>query len=199
MLRIILASSSPRRIKLLNQLRIEFDVMPANVEEDIEGYLGAGQYAMEMSRRKAMAVAKKVKRQYDEDTYVLGADTVVTIDGFILGKPEDENSAFGMLKLLENRWHDVITGLTLINTETLNCISEIELTRVKISTFSKGFLERYLATGEPYDKAGSYGIQGLGSLMVECIEGCFFNVMGLPLYKLSKMLEREGYEVLSWI
>jgi septum formation protein len=173
--------------------------MPANVEEDIEGYLGAGQYAMEMSRRKAMAVAKKVKRQYDEDTYVLGADTVVTIDGFILGKPEDENSAFGMLKLLENRWHDVITGLTLINTETLNCISEIELTRVKISTFSKGFLERYLATGEPYDKAGSYGIQGLGSLMVECIEGCFFNVMGLPLYKLSKMLEREGYEVLSWI
>jgi septum formation protein len=199
MLRIILASSSPRRIKLLNLLRIDFDTIPANIEEDFEGYMGAGQYVMEISKQKAMSVAKKVRSQYDEDTYVLGADTVVVIDGFILGKPEDEDSAFRMLKLLENRWHDVITGMTLVNTETLKCITEIELTRVKISSFPKGFLERYLASSEPYDKAGSYGIQGLGSLMVECIEGCYFNVMGLPLYRLSKMLEKEGYEVLSWI
>lgn len=199
MFRIILASSSPRRIKLLNQLRIDFDIIPANIEEDFEGYMGAGQYVMEVSKQKAMSVAKKVRGQYDEDTYVLGADTVVVIDGFILGKPVDEDNAFRMLKLLENRWHDVITGMTLVNTETLKCLTEIELTRVKISSFPKGFLERYLATSEPYDKAGSYGIQGLGSLMVECIEGCYFNVMGLPLYRLSKMLEKEGYEVLSWI
>jgi len=199
MLKIILASSSPRRIELLKQMGLDFEIIPANIKEESEGYMGAGQYASEMSKQKAMAVAKNVKGKYDKDTYVLGADTVVVIDNIVLGKPVDENHAFRMLKLLENRWHDVITGLTLINTETLKCISENEMTRVKIPTFSKGFLERYLASNEPYDKAGSYGIQGTGGLMVECIEGCYFNVMGLPLYRLSKMLEKEGYEVLSWI
>lgn len=199
MLKIILASSSPRRIELLKQIGLEFEIIPANIKEEFEGYMGAGQYTLEMSKQKAMAIAKNVKGKYNEDTYVLGADTVVVIDNIILGKPVDGNHAFRMLKLLENRWHDVITGLTLINTETLKCISESEITRVKIPSFSKGFLERYLASNEPYDKAGSYGIQGMGSLMVECIEGCYFNVMGLPLYRLSKMLEKEGYEVLSWI
>ncbi len=199
MLKIILASSSPRRIELLKQVGLDFEIIPANIKEEFEDYMGAGQYASEMSKQKAMAVAKKVKGKYDKDTYVLGADTVVVIDNIILGKPVDENHAFRMLKLLENRWHDVITGLTLINAETLKCITETELTRVKFPVFSKGFLERYLTSKEPYDKAGSYGIQGTGSLMVECIEGCYFNVMGLPLYRLSKMLEKEGYEVLSWI
>lgn len=199
MLKIILASASPRRIELLKQVGLDFETIPANMKEESEGHMGAGQYAMEMSKQKAMAVAKKVKGKYNADTYVLGADTVVVIDNIILGKPIDENHAFRMLKLLENRWHDVITGLTLINTETLKCISENEMTRVRVSTYPKGFMEKYLATKEPYDKAGSYGIQGIGSLMVECIEGCYFNVMGLPLYRLSKMLEKEGYEVLSWI
>ena len=199
MLKIILASSSPRRIELLKLIGLDFEVIPADIDEEFDGYMGAGQYTLEMSKQKAMAVAKKVKGKYNEDTYVLGADTVVVIDNIVLGKPVDENHAFRMLKLLENRWHDVITGLTLVNTETLKCITETELTRVKFPAFSKGFLERYLTSKEPYDKAGSYGIQGTGSLMVECIEGCYFNVMGLPLFRLSKMLEKEGYEVLSWI
>jgi septum formation protein len=199
MLKIILASSSPRRTELLKQVGLDFEIIPANIKEEFEDYMGAGQYVSEMSKQKAMTVAKKVKGKYNKDTYVLGADTVVVIDNIILGKPVDENHAFRMLKLLENRWHDVITGLTLVNTETLKCITETELTRVKFPAFSKGFLERYLTSKEPYDKAGSYGIQGTGSLMVECIEGCYFNVMGLPLYRLSKMLEKEGYEVLSWI
>jgi len=199
MLKIILASSSPRRTELLKQIGLDFEIIPANIKEEFEGNIEPGKYASEMSRQKAMAVAEKVKGKYNRDTYVLGADTIVVIDNIILGKPEDKNDAYRMLKLLENRWHEVITGLTLVNAETLKCITESEITKVKVPAFSEGFLERYLTLDEPYDKAGSYGIQGVGSLMVERIEGCYFNVMGLPLYRLSKMLENEGYKVLSWI
>lgn len=199
MVKIILASSSPRRIELLKQIGIDFDIMPANIDEDSNGFFEAGQYAVEMSRRKALSVAEKLQDKVNKDTIVLGADTVVGIDGTILGKPVDENHACSMLKQLENRWHEVITGLTLVKPKTMEFISETEITKVKISSYPKGFLDRYLATKEPNDKAGSYGVQGFGSLMVECIEGCYFNVMGLPLYRLSRMLDREGYEVLSWI
>ncbi|NLX63984.1 MAG: septum formation protein Maf [Clostridiaceae bacterium] len=199
MLKIILASSSPRRIELLRQIRLDFEIIPANIKEEFEENIEPGKYASEISKRKAMAVAEKVKGKYNSDTYILGADTIVVIDNIILGKPDDKSHAHSMLRLLENRWHEVITGLTLINAETLKCITETEITRVKVPAFSKGFLENYLASDEPYDKAGSYGIQGAGSLMVERIEGCYFNVMGLPLYRLSKMLENEGYKVLSWI
>ena len=199
MLNLILASASPRRIELLKLINLDFEVMPANINEESEGFNDAGKYVMEMSKRKALYVAKKLKGKAAEGTYVLGADTVVSIDGIILGKPTDKNHAFRMLKLMENRWHEVITGLTLVNASTLKHRTDSELTRVKISSYPKGFLDRYLSTREPYDKAGSYGIQGLGSLMVECIEGCYFNVMGLPLFRLSRMLEKEGYEVLSWM
>jgi len=199
MLKIILASSSPRRIELLKQIGLDFEIIPANIKEEFEENIEPGKYASEMSRQKALAVAEKVKGKYNRGTYVLGADTIVVVDNIILGKPEDEDHAQRMLKLLENKWHEVITGLTLINAETFKCITETEITRVKVPAFSKGFLESYLALKEPYDKAGSYGIQVAGSLMVERIEGCYFNVMGLPLYRLSKMLENEGYKVLSWI
>lgn len=199
MLKLILASASPRRIELLKMINLEFDIIPADIDEESEGFNDAGKYVMEMSRRKALHVAKKIKGKGTEDTFVLGADTVVSIDGIILGKPTDDNHAFRMLKLMENRWHEVITGLTLVNVQTMKLNTESELTRVKISSYPKGFLDRYLSTREPYDKAGSYGIQGFGSLMVECIEGCYFNVMGLPLFRLSRMLEREGHEVLSWL
>lgn len=198
MLNLVLASSSPRRIELLKQIGIEFEIIPANITEESEGFNDAGKYAMEMSKLKALSVAKKLKGKVSGDTFILGADTVVSIDGIILGKPNDENHAFRMLKLLENRWHEVITGLTLVNVNTMKSCTESELTKVKVSSYPKGFLDRYLASKEPYDKAGSYGIQGFGSLMVECIEGCYFNVMGLPLFRLSRMLEREGHEVLSW-
>lgn len=199
MLKLILASSSPRRNELLKLIGLEFEIMPANITEESEGFNDAGKYAMEMSKRKALSVAKEIRGKVSGDTFILGADTVVSIDGIILGKPTDENHAFRMLKIIENRWHEVITGLTLVNVNTMKCCTESELTNVKISSYPKGFLDRYLATKEPYDKAGSYGIQGFGSLMVECIEGCYFNVMGLPLFRLSRMLEREGHEVLSWI
>ncbi len=199
MIKLILASASPRRIELLKQVGLEFDIIPANIDEDSKGFFEAGKYALEMSRRKALFVAEKIRQTNLADTFVIGADTVVGIDGQLLGKPKDPEHAQEMLKLLENRWHEVTTGLTLVRVSDLTTISEIEVTRVKMSTFPKGFLDRYLNTNEPFDKAGSYAVQGFGSLIVERIEGCYFNVMGLPLFRLSRMLEHEGHEVLSWM
>jgi septum formation protein len=199
LLKIILASGSPRRIELLKQVGLEFDIRPADIDEDSKGFDEAGKYAMEMSRQKALFVAGNIHSPDLKDTFVLGADTVVGIDDHLLGKPTDTEDAIRMLKLLENRWHEVTTGITLVKADTLETVTEMEVTHVKVSPFPQGFLERYVASKEPFDKAGAYAIQGLGSLMVERIEGCFFNVMGLPLFRLSRMLEREGCQVLSWV
>ncbi len=199
MLKLVLASASPRRIELLKLIGLDFDIMPANINENSDNFFEAGKYAIEMSRRKAVSVAEEIRTKVSGDTMVLGADTIVVTDDLILGKPADSTDAEHMLKLLENRWHEVITGITLVKTSNLEIISDKEVTRVKFSAFPKGFLDRYITSGEPFDKAGSYGIQGLGSLIVERIEGCYFNVMGLPLLKLSRMLERQGIEVLSWL
>lgn len=199
MLKLVLASASPRRIELLKQIGLKFDILPANIDEYSGDFSDAGKYAMEMSRRKALAVAEKIKESENIDALVLGADTIVTIDGLILGKPHDPADAARMLKLLENRWHQVITGLTLVNTADMQTVTEMETTSVKMSAFDNGFIDRYISTSEPYDKAGSYAVQGLGSLMVERIDGCYFNVMGLPLFRLSRMLAGFGYEALSWL
>ncbi len=199
MLKLVLASESPRRIELLKQIGIDFDIIPANIDESPKEFAEAGKYAMEMSRRKALSVAEDIRTKVSGGTLVLGADTIVAVDGLILGKPTDSADAEHMLKLLENKWHEVITGITLVQTSNLEIISDMEVTRVKFSAYPEGFLARYIASGEPFDKAGGYGIQGLGSLMVERIEGCYFNVMGLPLFRLSRILERQGHEVLSWM
>ncbi len=199
MLKLVLASASPRRIELLKQVGFEFDIMPANIDEDSTGFFDAGKYALEMSRRKALLIAEKIRETSHNDTFVIGADTVVGIDGHLLGKPNNQDDAEAMLKLLENRWHEVTTGLTLVRVRDLTVKSGTEVTRVKMSAYPKDLLDRYINTGEPYDKAGSYAVQGFGSLMVERIEGCYFNVMGLPLFRLSRMLEQEGYGVLSWM
>ncbi|NMA65550.1 MAG: septum formation protein Maf [Clostridiaceae bacterium] len=199
MFKIILASASPRRVELLKLLKLDFDIMPAGIDETTNGFIETGKYAMEMSRKKALWTAEKIHLSAGNDTIVIGADTVVDIDGRILGKPADKKEAEDMLKMLENRWHEVTTGVTLVNPKTMEAITEKEVTRVKISKYPRGFLERYIASGEPFDKAGSYGVQGLASLIVERIEGCYFNVVGLPLYRLSRMLESMGCRVLSWI
>lgn len=199
MFKLILASASPRRIELLKQVGLEFELMPANIDENSKGFDEAGKYAMEMSCQKALFVAENIRNSTTEETFVLGADTVVSIDDHLLGKPNDADDAIRMLRLLENRWHEVVTGITLVKAGTMEAITEMEVTHVKVPAYPQGFIERYIATKEPFGKAGAYAIQGFGSLMVERIEGCYFNVMGLPLFRLSRMLMREGYDILSWI
>jgi len=196
--KLILASASPRRKDLLKQIGLEFEAYPADIDETSIGYADAGKYAEEMSRQKALMVAKKFYDIPDEEYLVLGADTTVEVDGTILGKPKDHADAVRMLETIQGRWHRVITGITLVNSRTREVITDSELTRVKIRRMTQEMIRAYLNTGESMDKAGAYGAQGFGSLIVERVEGCFFNVIGLPLHKLSLLLERQGVGMLSW-
>jgi len=196
--KLILASASPRRKALLKQIGLEFEAYPADIDENSLGYMDAGKYAEEMSRRKALLVAKHYYEASDEEYLVLGADTTVEIDGTILGKPKDYDDACRMLETIQGKWHRVITGITLVNAKTREILTDSEVTRVKIRSMTSRMIHAYLKTGEYRDKAGAYGAQGYGSLIVERVEGCFFNVIGLPIYKLSKLLEQQGFEMLSW-
>lgn len=195
--RLILASASPRRKALLAQIGLEFEAYPADIDENSLGFVDAGKYAEEMSRRKALFVANNFY-DTDEDFLVLGADTTVEIDGKILGKPRDYDDAYRMLDTIQGKWHRVITGITLVNCKTREAVTESETTRVKIRSMTPDMIHAYLKTGEYRDKAGAYGAQGYGSLIVERIDGCFFNVVGLPIHRLSRLLERQGFEMLSW-
>jgi septum formation protein len=196
--KLILASASPRRKDLLKQIGLEFEAYPADIDENSLGYMDAGKYAEEMSRRKALMVAKDFYGATDEEHLILGADTTVEIDGTILGKPEDYDDAVRMLESIQGKWHRVITGITLVNAKNRQVLTDSEITRVKIRSMTPEMIQAYLRTGESLDKAGAYGAQGYGSLIVERVEGCFFNVIGLPIYKLSRLLEQQGFKMLSW-
>lgn len=191
---IVLASASPRRSELLAQIGIPFAVMPSEIEEGIEPGLSPENAVAALAYEKALHVARKL----GGNKLVIGADTVVVKNG-ILGKPVDEAQARSMLKALQGGWHEVVTGVAVIDALSLKGLKDFEKTRVKIKELSDDFIAAYVKSGEPMDKAGSYAIQGLGAVMVEQIEGCYFNVVGLPLMKLSTMLEALGIKIYeSW-
>ena len=186
-MKIILASASERRQELLSRLIDNFEIMASSVDEstvDFEGDID--KYVKDVSLGKALDVRKHI----NEDAIIISADTIVTYNNKILGKPKDKEDAFNMLKDLQGRSHFVYSGLVVINTKT--DVTKVESLRTKV-TFSKisdkEILE-YIETGEPLDKAGSSGIQGKGGIFVEKIEGCFFNVVGLSLNKLKSMLDQ---------
>ena len=204
---IILASNSPRRAHLLRQIGIPFTVMGSDVSEETEAPADPGAHVLALSRRKAERVAGRVR-----EGVILGVDTIVVLDGCILGKPKDAEEARAMLRRLSGRWHRVFSGMTLMevgpgtgneghtpcqgqNTAS-RCVlraSDFSVTRVKMRTMSEAEIAWYVATGEPLDKAGAYGIQGKGAVFVEGIEGCFYNVVGLPLSRLVQMLKQAGW------
>jgi len=184
---IVLASASPRRRELLAMLGVEnFKIIPAVGEEIIDTGMTPDGIVCSLSRQKAEEVSKFCKMT----DVIIAADTVVVLDGEIMGKPVDKAEAFQMLARLSGRTHRVFTGVTVILGE--NVITEYECTRVNFRVLTEREITAYIETGEPMDKAGSYGAQGIGSLFVEGIEGDFFNVMGLPLCRLSKMLKKLG-------
>lgn len=188
---IVLASASPRRSELLKQIGVIFKVVPSNVEEDIGQNLSPEELVQGLAYEKALDVAEKLKG----NSLVIGADTVVVKDG-ILGKPQTEEEARSMLKALQGQWHDVITGVAVIDSSSLKSKKAYEKTRVKMKGLTDDVINAYINTYEPMDKAGSYGIQGIGAILVEKIEGCYFNVVGLPLAKLSDLLEEFGIRLL---
>ena len=191
MSKIVLASGSPRRRELLERIGItDFDVRVPEVEEYFPGDLPPRQVVEYISREKAEAAAALCSA----DEIVITADTMVFLDEARLGKPADEADALRMLTALQGRRHTVCTGVTV--RRGAESITESETTHVYFRPATQSELRAYIATGEPMDKAGSYGVQGKGALLVEKLDGDFFNVMGLPVLRLSRMLARFGVELL---
>ena len=179
---IILASQSPRRRELMNYITKDFQIKVSNVDETLPEGISPQDAVLYLSRIKAEPFANK-------NDVVIGADTVVAIDGKILTKPANKGEAADMLRLLSGREHSVFTGVTVIKDG--NCKSFFEETKVKFFELTDSEIEQYIATGEPMDKAGAYGIQGFGALLVEKINGDYFNVVGLPVSKLNRLLIAE--------
>lgn len=188
---IILASASPRRRELLTMLGLrDFKIIPAKGDEIFPADMNPGDAAAAVSRAKAEEVTKLCK----DDDIIIAADTIVSLDDEILGKPADKEDAYRMLTHLSGCSHSVYTGVTVIRgNETF---SEYEKTLVRFRELNDREICAYIETGEPMDKAGAYGAQGIGSLFVEGIDGDFFNVMGLPLCRLSKMLQKLGVNLI---
>lgn len=187
MARIVLASGSPRRQELLRRIGVtEFDVRVPEVEEAYPAGLTPRETVEYISREKADAAA----RLCTADEIVITADTMVFLDDQRLGKPADEADALRMLTALQGRHHTVCTGVTV--RQGARSITESEATEVYFRPAAEAELRGYIATGEPMDKAGAYGVQGKGALLVERINGDFFNVMGLPVLRLSRMLQQFG-------
>lgn len=188
-MKLILASASPRRRELLEHLGVDFDIAPATGPETPPPGATAPQTAMALSAAKALEVA-----QTHPDGLVIGADTVVETDGVLLGKPRSGEDAARMLRLLSGREHRVYTGVTVVKDG--RSVSQAEQTRVFFRPLTEREITAYIATGEPMDKAGAYGYQGYAGLFVERIEGDYFNVIGLPLCRLGRMLEELGVSLL---
>lgn len=191
---IILASASPRRQQLLTQLGLDFQVMEAGIDEEGAGVDFGGEpheLAMELAQRKAEAAASRLT-----SGLVIAADTIVVCERQIMGKPLNREQARAMLRALSGRSHEVITGLCVLEVDAGGCDSAYERTRVHFRALSDQDIEAYLDSGEAMDKAGAYGIQGLGAVLVEGIEGCYYNVVGLPLTRLTMMLQQRGIKVL---
>jgi septum formation protein len=186
---LVLASASPRRRELLTQAGFSFQVKPAHIPEDPRDGEDPIAYVTRLAREKAEVVFRELRDNGNEDEalVILGADTTVTLDNHILGKPEDAADAARMLRMLSGRSHHVITGVAVVMANRAEVAAEV--TAVRFLTMSDEEIARYVASGEPMDKAGAYGIQGLAARWIPRVEGCYFNVVGLPIALVSSLLE----------
>jgi len=182
---LILASQSPRRRELLERAGLSFAVRVAGIEEVRAGDEPPEMYVERLARDKALAI------HAGQDDWVLAADTTVVIDHHVLEKPDSVEDARRMLALLSGRWHEVMTGVSL--RRGTRAWSAVETTRVRFIPLTAAEIEAYVASGEPMDKAGAYAIQGLASKFVDRVEGCYFNVVGLPVARVFALLKEAGY------
>ena len=186
-MQLILASQSPRRKELLGLFHVPFQIRVADIDETMDHEKPAAEEVARVSRAKAMAVPRQ------EDDVVVAADTIVVCAGHVLGKPTDEADAFRMLRLLSGRDHQVMTGMTVLRRDTALTVTEI--TDIHFRELTDREILRYIATGEPMDKAGSYGIQGGAALFAEKMHGDYYNVMGLPVCRLGQLLKQIAPEM----
>ncbi|SEM67289.1 nucleoside triphosphate pyrophosphatase [Paenibacillus sp. OV219] len=195
---LVLASSSPRRQELVASLGLSLPVLilSSDADESTPQNWSPAMIVEQLGLRKARASAELLSSEANKSSLIIGADTIVVLDGKVLGKPSDKNDAIRMLTALEGRQHEVYTGVALIEPATSCELVYHRMTRVTMKQLGEERIRRYVDSGEPLDKAGSYGIQGLGATMVERIDGCYFNVVGLPLSLLSDMLDEFGINVI---
>jgi len=191
MKKIILASASPRRSELLKSMGFNFDIIPSEIDENIEDNL----FSYEIIEKLAVEKAQNIAEQINYSAIIIGSDTVVVVDNKVLGKPKDKTDAENMLKNLSGRIHNVVTAIAIIDSETEKIVVESLTSKVKFRELSEIEIKNYVNTNEPMDKAGAYGIQGKASVFVEYIEGCYNNIVGLSTYKLALMLKEFNVEV----
>lgn len=185
MSRFVLASASPRRKEILENAGFAFEIIVSDADENITDSLTPSETVEELAKRKALAVWDKNK-----DAVVFGCDTIVAIDGKILGKPKDDDEAFSMIKMLSGRAHTVSTGVCICAENKISVFSNT--TEVEFYELSDDTIRSYIATGEGRDKAGSYGIQGYGCVLIKEIKGDYFSVMGLPVSQSARVLADFG-------
>jgi septum formation protein len=189
-MRLILASSSPRRVEILRQAGIPFEVVAPAVHETAYD----GEAPVDLVRRLAAEKARAAAAQVRGPALVVGADTLVLLDGQVYGKPATAEEAAAMFRHYSGRTHEVVTGIAVLRLPEGTLRVEHENTRVTFATMSEDEIADYIASGEPFDKAGAYAIQGRGGRYVTRIKGCYFNVMGLPLSLLYRMLREMGWQ-----
>lgn len=191
---LILASASPRRQELIRTIGLPYRIDAADVDESMPEGTAPDDLVEQLSLRKAQAVSGRVPD--GEPSIVIGSDTVVVLDGRILGKPKDEQDAADMLSAIAGRTHQVYTGITCIEVRTGTVLTRHEVSHVTMKPMDQDRIRRYVATGEPSDKAGAYAVQGIGALLVAKIEGDYFNVVGMSVRLLGEMLEELSVRVL---
>lgn len=189
---IVLASASPRRAELLRQIGLCFQVIPSGVSEEFNADLTPPEQVMALAFRKANDVAFAMS-----EGLIIGADTLVVLDGQVLGKPSGPEEAQKMLSRLSGREHSVFTGISLVNVSKGQTLTDYVETKVRFRRLKQEEINFYIASKEPLDKAGAYGIQGLGAIFVDKIDGCYSNVVGLPLSKLAILLQKMGIFVMG--
>ncbi|MBU3735493.1 MAG: septum formation inhibitor Maf [Methylobacterium sp.] len=192
---IYLASRSPRRGELLQQIGIRFEVLPSDVDESVRAAEAPEHYVLRLAREKARVCVQMLAARGLPLRPVLAADTTVCIDGMILGKPADDDEAAAMLLRMSDRWHAVHTAVALAHADRIE--TALSSTLVEVSPLPSAAIDAYVASGEPRDKAGSYGIQGLAGSFIRRIEGSYSGVMGLPLYETAELLKKFGIHVLQ--
>jgi septum formation protein len=187
---LILASGSPRRVALLAELGVPFQTVVSNAQETIDPRFDPKAQAVEIAERKARTVASQLNAGI-----VLGADTIVVLDGALLGKPLDDADATSMLRRLSGREHRVVTGIAVVDARTGSLQISAVTSIVEFRALTDSEIAQYVATGEPSGKAGAYAIQGLGAWLVSILEGCFSNVVGLPLCETARLLSAAGVAI----
>ena len=188
---IILASKSPRRRELLTRMGVEFTVKTSKIDEKMDPFANPADEVARVSLAKAQAV----RGTCHPDDIIIGADTIVVCDGLTMGKPRSESEAFSMLRRLSGRDHQVLTGLTVLGGDRTENLTVA--TTLRFRALSDAEIRNYIATGEPMDKAGAYGIQGLAAMFVVGLDGDYYNVMGLPVCTLAILLRRFGVKLLG--